>query len=285
MTLKNLSSTPRVWFITGCSTGLGRSLSKAVLASGDRLVVTARKLEQVQDLVNNYPEHAFATYLDVTYPDDVREAVTYAIKTFGRIDVLVNNAGYGLMGAIEEVEDSEIRRQFETNVFGALNVIQAVLPYMRAQQSGHILNISSGGGFASFPCFGIYNATKFALEGLSEALAMEVAHLNIKVTIVEPGEFRTDWWGRSLVRSPRIEAYAPISDSTYQWVYGREGQQLGDPDRAAKAMIEVVNAAEPPLRLALGVDSLEHIRKKLTSVAKDLKTWEHLTTATAFLKS
>jgi NAD(P)-dependent dehydrogenase (short-subunit alcohol dehydrogenase family) len=273
----------RVWFITGSSTGFGRALVEAVLAKGERVIATARKPEQLSELVNSYPDTVKAIRLDVTNRQEVDEAIHTGLKTFGRIDVLVNNAGYGLLGGIEEASDAEIRAQFETNLFGAINVMQAVLPQMRQQRAGHILNISSVGGFTGFAGFGIYNGTKFALEGISEALALEVASFGIHITIVEPGAFRTDWAGRSMVRAERIiEDYAQTTGQTRSWMDKEDGSQAGDPARAAVAMIEVVNAANPPLRLVLGADALERIRGKLQSVAQELDTWERTTVNTAF---
>jgi NAD(P)-dependent dehydrogenase (short-subunit alcohol dehydrogenase family) len=273
----------RVWFITGSSTGFGRALVEAVLANGECVIATARKPEQLNDVVNQYPDTALAVRLDVTNCQEVDEAVNVALKTFGHVDVLVNNAGYGLLGGVEEASNAEIRAQFETNLFGALNVMQAVLAHMRQRQSGHILNISSVGGFTGYAGFGIYNGTKFALEGISEALALEVAPFGIHITIVEPGAFRTDWAGRSMTRTERIiEDYAETAGQTRTWMDGENGDQAGDPARAVQAMIKVVNAANPPLRLVLGADALERIRGKLRSVAQELDTWELTTVNTAF---
>lgn len=239
--------------------------------------------EQLSELIDQYPETAKAIRLEVTERQQVDEAVKTALNTFGRIDVLVNNAGYGLLGAIEEVRQTEVRAQFETNFFGALNMIQAVLPQMRNQRFGHIVNISSVGGFSGFAGFGIYNGTKFALEGISEALALEVAPLGIRVTIVEPGAFRTDWAGRSMIRSARIiDDYANSSGRTRGWMDEENGNQAGSPVRAAEAMIEAVNAPNPPLRLVLGTDALERIRSKLHSVSQELDAWEQSTVNTAF---
>ncbi len=212
--MTNPTSEPHVWFITGCSTGFGRELAKAVLARGERVVVTARDVEQVQDFEQSGPELARAFPLDVTDLAEVSEAVDHTLDAFGRIDVLVNNAGYGSMGAVEEVHEEEIRRQFEVNVIGVLNVTRAVLPHMREMRSGHVVNISSVGGFVGVPGFGIYNGTKFAVEGISEALAQEVEPLGIRVTIVEPGAFRTDWAGRA---DPRVHSQ-------------RERQPAGQPE-------------------------------------------------------
>lgn len=281
--MSNTTSSNRVWFITGSSTGFGRSLTEAVLKHGDRIVATARKPEQLSDLVERYSETVKAVQLDVTNPQEVRTAVQTAIEAFGRIDVVVNNAGYGAVGAIEEVSDDAIRHQFETNVFGALNVMRAVLPTLRKQRSGHILNISSVGGFVGFGATGIYCGTKFALEGLSEALAKEVAPLGIKVTIIEPGAFRTDFNGRSLSTPDNlIDDYAAISGGFLNWLQDMDGKQPGDPDKAAQAMIHVVESDNPPLRLALGADAVSTIEENLESVKAELEAWKKVSVDTAF---
>ncbi|MBW4581203.1 MAG: SDR family NAD(P)-dependent oxidoreductase [Tildeniella nuda ZEHNDER 1965/U140] len=273
----------RVWFITGSSTGFGRSLVEAVLKHGDRVVATARKPEQLDDLIRQHPEAVKAVSLDVTDPNAVQAAVKAALDAFGRVDVLVNNAGYGAVGAIEEVSDEAIHRQFDTNVFGALNVTRALLPTLRQQRSGHILNLSSVGGLVSFPGSGIYCATKFALEAISEALAKEVEALGIKVTIVEPGAFRTDFNGRSLAAPETfIDDYASISGAMLQWLKDMDGKQPGDPDKAAAAMIQVVESDKPPLRLALGADAVGAIDAKLESVKAELDAWKQVSIDTAF---
>lgn len=278
-----MASNTKVWLITGSSTGFGRSLAEAVLEHGDRVVATARKPEQLNDLVEQYPETAKAFRLDVTNPQNISEVVDFALKTFGQIDVLINNAGYGTMGAIEEVSDEAIQRQFDTNVFGALKMMRAVLPAMRKQRSGHILNLSSVGGFVSFGSTGIYCATKFALEALSEALSKEVESLGIKVTIVEPGAFRTDFNGRSLAAPEQpIDDYAPITGSFLQWLQEMDGKQPGDPDKAAQAMIQVVESNNPPLRLALGVDAVSAIEAKLESVKTELDAWRQVSLDTGY---
>jgi len=269
----------RVWLITGASTGLGRKLAEAVLAHGDRVVATARKKETVADLEQQYPDHARAVRLDVTDLAQVKASVEAAIDAFGHIDVLVNNAGYGLLGAVEEVSDAQIRQQFETNLFGLLNVTRAVLPLLREQKSGHILNITSVGGQVSFPTFGMYHGTKYAIEGISESLAKEVAPFGIKVTIVEPGAFKTDFATRSLARAEQIAAYEPLYEALLK---AFEGGVYGDPARAAQAMIKVVEAEEPPLRLALGADALHLIRQKFDAELEEYKRWESVTVATAF---
>ena len=278
-----MANDTKVWLITGSSTGFGRSLTEAVLKHGDRVVATARKPEQLNDLVEQYPETAKAFRLDVTDPQNISEVVDFALKTFGQIDVLVNNAGYGAVGAIEEVSDEAIQRQFDTNVFGALKMMRAVLPLMRKQRSGHILNLSSVGGFVSFGATGIYCGTKFALEALSEALSKEVESLGIKVTIVEPGAFRTDFNGRSLAAPEQpIDDYAPITSPFLQWLQEMDGKQPGDPDKAAIAMIKVVESNNPPLRLALGADAVSMIEAKLESVKTELDAWRQVSLDTAY---
>lgn len=273
----------KVWFITGSSTGFGWALAEAVLEKGYRLVATARKPEQLKDLVDRYPNQVKAVALDVTNSQTAREAVETALNEFDRIDVLVNNAGYGTVGAIEEVSDDDIKRQFDTNLFGALNVTRAVLPTMREQRSGHILNISSVGGIVSFAGVGMYCATKFALEGVSEALAQEVKPLGIKVTIIEPGAFRTDFSGRSIVTPDHpIADYAETSGKMIQWNQEIDGKQPGDPVKAAAAMIQVVETENPPLRLALGEDAVNGITQKLESMKAELEAWKDVSINTAF---
>lgn len=273
----------KVWFITGSSTGFGRSLTEAVLKHGDRVVATARKPEQLDSLIQQYSTTAKAVRLDVTNPQDVRDAIKAAIDTFGRIDVVVNNAGFASVGAIEALSDDIIRRQFETNVFGALDVMRAVLPTLRQQRSGHIVNISSVGGLVSFGLLGIYCATKFALEGISEALSKEVAPLGIKVTIVEPGAFRTEINGAALaITDTLIDDYTASMDGMMQWLKDMDGKQPGDPDKAAAAMIQVVESDNPPLRLALGADAVDTIDAKLESVKAELDAWKAASIDTAF---
>ncbi|NJK46946.1 SDR family NAD(P)-dependent oxidoreductase [Candidatus Gracilibacteria bacterium] len=273
----------KVWLITGSSTGFGRILAEQLLEKGEIVVATARKPEQLQDLVARYRDRALAVQLDVTNPSQVRESVNKAIATFGPIDVLVNNAGYGTMGAIEEVSDEIVRQQYETNVFGAIDVMRAVLPQMRQQRSGYILNLSSVGGMVSFPGAGIYCSTKFALEGISEALAKEVAPLGIKVIIVEPGAFRTDFNGRSLVMADtQIADYEEVIGGFRQWLKDMDGKQPGDPAKAALAMIQAVESENPPLRLALGVDAISAIEAKLDTVKTELNAWREVGTNTTY---
>nr|WP_218627371.1 oxidoreductase [Caballeronia sp. dw_19] len=277
------SSTSPVWFITGCSTGFGREIALAVLARGWRAVVTARDPGAVADLASAHPELALPLKLDVTSPADMVAAVAKVKASFGRIDVLVNNAGYGYLSAVEEGEDDEVRAMFEVNFFGAVTAIKAVLPVMREQGTGHIVNITSVGGLVGNPGSGYYAATKFALEGLGEALARETAELGIKVTTVEPGPFRTDWAGRSLKQTSRsIDAYASIAGRRRAQVAAHSGRQPGDPARAALAIIAAVEAAVPPSNLVLGKPGLEAVRVKLGRLQNDLDTWEATTVGADF---
>lgn len=273
----------KVWLITGSSTGFGRTLAETVLEKGDKVIATARKPEQLQDLIAQYPETAKALRLDVTNPDEIIAAIEEANAAFGRIDVLVNNAGYGLIGALEEVSDEQIHRNFDTNLFGAINVIRAVLPIMRSQQSGHIINMSAIAGFTNELGFSIYGGAKFALEGVSEALQGEVAPLGIKVTIVEPGPFRTDFIGRSLDRAEeQMEAYQGTVGKFLNFLENIEGKQPGDPQKAAEAIIQVVNSQNPPLRLVLGKYAYTKFRKKIESLQTELDAWEAVAANTDF---
>lgn len=277
------NSNAKVWLITGSSSGFGRSLTEAVLRGGDRVVATARKPEQLDNLIKQYPDTIKTVRLDVTNLQEVQAAHESALNAYDRIDVLVNNAGYGAIGAIEEVSDQDIKRQFDTNFFGALNMTRAVLPTMREQRSGHILNISSVAGVVSFIGGGIYCATKFALEAVSEALAQEVKPLGIKVTIIEPGSFRTDFSGRSIVTPEHaIADYAETSGKVIKWTQELDGNQPGDPVKAVAAMIQVVESDNPPLRLALGEDSVNGITQKLESMQAELETWKSVSLSTAF---
>ena len=272
-----MSDSP-VWFITGCSTGFGRELAALLLDQGKRVAVTARRPADVQDLVDGRTDQALALALDVTDADQVREAVAAAEAHFGHIDVLVNNAGVGYFGAVEESDEAEVRRMFEINVWGLAAVTRAALPGMRARRSGHVVNISSIGGLRAFPAVGYYNATKFAVEGLSEALALEVAPLGIGVTIVEPSGFRTDWAGRSAneVASP-IADYATTAGKNRDDIRGYSGNQPGDPKKAAEAIVAAVEAETPPLHLLLGRAALKGARGKLADLARDFDAWEETT--------
>lgn len=272
---------PKVWFITGISRGFGRELASAAIGQGDFVVGTTRSGESDQESSSG---RLTVLALDVTHPQDVASVVAKAWQIHGHIDIVVNNAGFGLLGAVEEVEESQARQVFETNFFGLLNVVQSALPRLRAQGSGHIINISSIGGFAGFPGYGLYSASKFAVEGLSEALAAELQPLGIHVTIVEPGYFRTNFLsGNSLQRASRvIEAYAATSGKTRDSADERDGQQPGDPALAAKAIITVTRSPHPPLRLILGADAIARVRTKLVQVTKDLEDWESVSLNTGY---
>ncbi len=278
-----MAQTQRVWFITGASTGFGRLLAEQVLAKGDKVVATARKPEQIADLTHNHPEAALALSLDVTDETAIEAAVDAAIRQFGRIDVLVNNAGYGLAGAIEEATQDEYMPVFETNVFGLISVTKAILPHLRKQRSGHIVNLSSVGGLIGSPGWGFYNASKFAVEGFSEALAAELSPLGIHVTIVEPGPFRTDFLGRSGVEAhQRIADYDQTAGKTRQYFHEQAGKQAGDPAKAASAIITAVEAANPPKHLLLGKIAYDRMTQRLVQWKQELETWRDLSLGADF---
>jgi NAD(P)-dependent dehydrogenase (short-subunit alcohol dehydrogenase family) len=268
----------KVWFITGCSTGFGRELAKEVLQAGYKAVVTARNTNDIVDIVSAYPETALAVQLDVTNAAAIASSVEQATQHFGSIDVLVNNAGIGYFGAIEESDEAEVRRMFDINFFGLANMTNAVLPIMRKQRSGHIINIASIGGLVSFPGVGFYNATKYAVDGLSESLAKEVAHLGIKVTVICPSGFRTDWAGRSANNATKvIDDYAPTAHANKDTIRGYSGNQPGDPIMAAKAIVMVTETEKPPMRLLLGAGAMKGGRRKLEELKTDFDTWESIT--------
>ncbi len=264
----------KVWFISGCSTGFGRALSLELLAQGYQVVVTARKLADIADILAVNKDNTLGLTLDVTVPEQITAAVHAAVAHFGRIDVLVNNAGIGYFGAVEESEETEVRRMFEINVFGLAKLTQEVLPFMRKQRSGHILNVASIGGLRSFPGVGFYNATKYAVDGLSEALYKEVSPLGIKVTVICPSGFRTDWAGRSAKNTAiSIPDYASTAQKNMGDIRAISGNQAGDPVKAAKAMIQVTETENPPLRLLLGAAALKGARLKLEELRNDFETW------------
>ncbi len=274
-----------VWFITGCSTGFGRELAKILLARGYRVVATARDKAKIADIVEGHGQTALALELDVERQPQIDAAVEAAHRRFGRIDVLVNNAGYGYLAAIEEGEDANIRAMFETNFFGLAALTRAILPFMRAQKSGAIVNISSMGGFIGFPGSGYYAATKFAVEGLSKSLAKEVAPLGIKVIIIEPGPFRTDWAGRSIKTPKRpIDAYAETAIARRKQIQGISGSQPGDPVRAAGAIIAAVEFPNPPLRLPLGNFAYDAMGAELEAVRKEYAAVEAVARAADYPK-
>lgn len=274
----------RTWLITGVSTGLGRALAEAVLARGEHVIGTLRKKDQLAQFEALAPGRAIGVLLDITDREHVHGSVTRAIEAAGGIDVVVNNAGYGLSGAAEEVSDSEIRSQMETNFFGLVTVTQAALPFMRAQKRGHVVNISSVAGYQGILGMSIYSASKFAVEGFSEGLAAEAGHLGIKVTIVEPGAFRTQWASSgAIVRSARvIEDYATTAGKVRAGLAQMDGHQENDPAKGAIAIIAAVDSESPPLRLPLGPDSVQYLRHKLASMSAELAKWEAVASATRF---
>jgi len=268
------SSTP-VWLVTGCSTGIGREIARAALEKGYRVVVTARDVSRVEDLAAHFPDRSLALALDVTVPEQVHAAVGQSEATFGRLDVLVNNAGYGYLAAVEEGEDAEIRRIFETNYFGVISMIQAVLPGMRSRRSGHIINISSMTGLIANPGVAYYSSSKFALEGLSEALSKEMAPLGIKVLLVEPGLFRTDWSRRSMreTRHP-IADYEATVGARRAMIRASDATRQGDPRRVGDAVVMLAELEDPPLRLLVGRDAYQAFREKLAGLDESLSEWE-----------
>lgn len=273
----------RVWFVTGASQGLGRAIVEIALKNNDLVVAGSRSPESLKDLNVKWEDQLLPVALDVKNKQQIEEAVAQALKVFGRIDVLVNNAGYGLLGAVEEVNEQEEQQLFQVNVFGLLAVCRAILPAMRSQRSGHILNMSSVAGMAAGTGSGLYAASKFAVEGLSEAMATEVAPLGIKVTIVEPGQFRTGFLGDSLsVAERRLKDYHSTAGAMQETLLKRNGLQPGDPVKAAEAIVMVVESECPPLRLPLGKDCIDRIRLKLESVAGDISRWEGVATNTGF---
>jgi NAD(P)-dependent dehydrogenase (short-subunit alcohol dehydrogenase family) len=279
-----MSTTDRkpVWFITGCSTGFGRELARHTLELGFPTVVTARNRDQISDLVLGN-DHALALRLDVTDSDQITAAVKAAEGKFGRIDVLVNNAGIGYFGSFEESSIDEARRMFEINFWGLAEVTRTVLPGLRKRRSGTIVNISSIGGIAAFPALSFYNATKFAVEALSESLSAEVAPIGIKVLLVEPGPFRTDWAGRSANEAPTtIADYHETAGVRMAMIRSYSGNQPGDPVRAAKAIVKAVEAPNPPLRLLLGKPAQGLARGKIESLRKDFEEWAELAASADF---
>lgn len=276
-------SEKQVWLVTGCSTGFGRELAKYLLENDYRVVVTARNAEKVQDLVAINPENAVSFNLDVTDKAQVAHVVAKAEEHFGAIDVLVNNAGFGYFGAIEESVETEVRSMFETNFWGLAEMTRAVLPGMRARRSGTIVNISSIGGFVGFPGVGYYNATKFAVNGFSEALQKELAPLGIKVLVVQPSGFRTDWAGRSAADAPhKIEDYAETAGANQAAIRGYSGNQPGDPVRAARAIVGAVESENPPFNLFLGRAALKNARLRLEALQNDVETWAEVSEGADF---
>ena len=272
----------RVWLITGASSGFGRAIAQAALAAGDTVVAGVRRLTAVDDLAAGYPGRVTAAELDVTNGSQVTAAVQQTLASYGRVDVLVNNAGRGLVGAVEETADSELRDLMDLHFFGPAALIRAVLPSMRDRRSGAIVNLTSQGGRFSFPGVGAYSATKFALEGLSEALAPEVAPFGIKVLIVEPGAFRTGFAGGALEQAPAIGAYADITASARGDLPASSGSQPGDPVKAADAILRALASPDTPLRLALGSDAADNVAAYLDRCRAEFSAWEQVTRGTDY---
>ncbi|WP_117209828.1 oxidoreductase [Allorhizocola rhizosphaerae] len=271
-----------VWFVTGASRGLGAEIVRAALGRGHNVIAAARDTSAVLKAYPEEPAGLLAVTADVTRPEQLTAAVEAGLAQFGRIDVVVNNAGFGVVGAVEEISDSAARDQFDVNIFGVLNTLRATLPTLRAQRSGHVLNIGSMTGFATVPAMGLYGATKFALEGISEALRGELAPLGVRVTIIEPGSFRTDFLNDSSlqVEPTSISDYAAGAGPVRQALVANNGRQPGDPVKAAKAIVDITEVAEPPLRLTLGTDAVARIEAKLDLVRRELDQWRHVALST-----
>lgn len=270
----------RVWFITGSSRGLGRSLVEAVLSTGDKVAATARNPDSLNALKGKFPDQLLPVQLDVTNYAQVRKAVADTIDHFGRIDVLVNNAGFGITGAVEAYTDEQVRSQLETNLYAPIEITRAVLPYMRKQRSGHILQISSIGGRVGSGGVSIYQAAKFGLSGFSEGLAVEVAPLGIKITAIEPGGFRTDWAGDSMTYAPHVEGYETTVDARIAAFKSGQFIPMGDPDKAARVMIDIVNRPEAPLHLLLGSEAVAIVKYSEAAKLRELEKWEPVSIST-----
>ena len=277
-----MSTQGKVWFITGASSGFGRSIVEEVVARGDRVVATARDPRMLAELVQLAPERVEAVRLDVTKPEQIEDALASALRRFGAVDVLVNNAGYSIIGALEETSDEALRHTMETMFFGAVATTRALLPHMRERKTGTIVQITSVGGISTAPGFGAYCAAKHALEAVSESLATEVAPLGVRVLIVEPGAFRTGLFGAAFRSMPADPAYASTVGPTRAYVAQQAGKQAGDPAKAAKAIADAVAAGAPTLRLPLGADAVSGIRDKLAQVAADVDRTEAIAIATSF---
>lgn len=278
-----------VWFITGCSTGFGHELAKQAIARGDRVVVTARDATRLADLVAGHEDTTLALDLDVTRADQIAAAVAAASARFGRIDILVNNAGYGYMSSVEEGEEGEegeedqIRRQFDANVFGLFAMTRAVLPVMRAQRSGHVINVTSVAGIIGFAGSGYYAASKHAVEGWSDSLAIEGAPLGIRVTCIEPGPFRTDWAGRSMTQTPNaIADYGDTAGARLSGAKAGSGKQPGDPVRAAAAILSIAGRKTAPRHFVLGAFGVDQVARRLNAALDDVNTWRAASVATDF---
>lgn len=272
-----------VFFISGCSTGFGRELAQVAAAHGATVVGTLRKQEQVAAFEALAPGKIHAVLMDVTSTEQVNTGIAETIEKFGRIDVLVNNAGYGSLGPVEAVDDTEMHRQFDVNVYGPIRLIRAAMPHMRKQRAGSVLNITSIAGLNGFPGVGVYNGSKFALEGIGEALHQEVKHLGIKVTNIEPGPFRTDWAGRSAsYYGHDIEDYKDSAVKNIDTISGISGKQPGDPRKAAEAIYAVTQMENPPIHLPLGAAAYSRARAKFSSIMEEFDEFEHIGLPTDF---
>ena len=272
------SSASRVWFITGCSSGFGLLLAHELLRRGDRVIATARDASKLDDLLTLYPDTARTFMLDVTKPAEIESVARLALTAFGHVDVLVNNAGYGVNGAIEEVAEDEFEPMFQTNIYGLIRTTRAFLPHFRERRTGHIFNLSSIGGLIGGAGWGFYNTTKFAVEGFSEALAGEMKPLGVHVTVIEPGPFRTDFLGRSgKLAANELPEYAQTAGKAREYLRTQVGKQPGDPQKAVEAIIAVADSPEPPLHLILGKIALTRFRDKLALWQREIAAWEPAT--------
>ena len=272
----------KVWFITGSSRGFGRAFTEVILEAGHLVVATARKPEQLADLSKAYGDRVRTVALDVTSPAEVQKGVAAAKEAFGRIDVVVNNAGYGFIGAFEEMTADEFKGQIDTNFWGVVNVTRAVLPVLREQGFGHIIQVTSVGGRLGVPGLSGYNAAKFAVEGLSEALAQEIKPLGLKLTIVEPGGFRTDWAGASMAFAEPSKAYAPVLGPIREYREQHSGQEPGDPRKAGRVLLQLVEMEQPPLRLPLGKDAIMFLSNSYKTNSDELQRWADISGSTDF---
>lgn len=270
----------KVWFITGSARGLGRSITKAALAAGYRVAATARNTEHLKEFASDYPGQLLAVPLDVTDQEQIKQAVAQTIAQFGRIDVLINNAGFGITGAAEAFTDDQVRSQLETNLYAPIEVTRAILPYMRKQRSGRIMQISSIGGRIGTPGVSIYQAAKFGLSGFAEALSREVSPLGIKVTSVEPGGFRTDWAGASMSYAPSIEGYEQTVGFVTQFLKGDGFVPMGAPDKAAKVLIDLAEHPEPPIHLVLGSEASAMLQQTDIMRKAEFEKWLPVSTST-----
>jgi len=265
------------WFITGVSTGFGKHLAELALRNGDKVAATFREPQQADEFTQQHQPNGLGLVADVSNEDQVKQAVATAIDQLGHLDVVVNNAGYGSLGPIEEIDDAEVQRQFDVNVFGPLRVLRAVLPHLRARKSGHIINVTSIGGLTTFPPAGIYHGSKFALEGIGESLAKQVGPLGIRVTNVEPSGFRTDWAGRSATYTePKIADYKETVGKSLAGMASYSGKQPGDPERAAQAMFDLVRMDNPPLHLPLGKAAVKGALEKFTNIKEEIEQYAEI---------